>query len=382
MKIEISEDFKDSRAVIKVIGVGGAGGNAVNRMVDAGLRGVELIAANSDAQDLRRSRAEVRIQLGEAVTKGLGVGGDPAKGRAAAQESELQLKEALAGADMVFVTAGMGGGTGTGGAPVAAKLAKDAGALTIGVVTRPFRFEGMLRATLADNGIQELRQSVDTLLVIPNDRLFDVVEANTPSDEAFRRADDVLRKAVQSLSDVITTPGTINMDLNDLRAIMKDAGEALIGMGEAEGSNRAVRAAKEAVTSALLENVDITGAKGLIVNITGRKSTLTLNELDDVMKYIQPQVSPEAKVKVGKGFDEDLGGCIRITVVATGFPALRPGRRSPRSGLRPGTLAARYQGLAPGVQPDVRQAASGPEDWAKPAFLRLKTRKLKLLGDS
>jgi cell division protein FtsZ len=382
MKIEISEDFKDTRAVIKVIGVGGAGGNAVNRMVDAGLRGVEIIAANSDAQDLRRSKAEVRIQIGETITKGLGVGGDPAKGRAAAQESEVQFREVLAGSDMVFVTAGMGGGTGTGGAPVVAKLAKAAGALTIGVVTRPFRFEGMLRANLAENGIQELRQSVDSLLVIPNDRLFDVVDSSTPSDEAFRHADDVLRKAVQSLSDVITTPGTINMDLNDLRAIMKDAGEALIGMGEAEGANRAVRAAKEAVTSPLLENVNITGAKGLIVNITGRKSTLTLSELDEAMGHISPLVSPEAKVKMGKGFDESLGDSIRITVIATGFPPQRAGRHLARAGLRPGTLAARYQGLAPGVLPDSRQASSGPEDWSKPAFLRLKARKLKLQGGS
>jgi len=375
LKIEISEDLKDTRAVIKVIGVGGAGGNAVNRMVESGLRGVELIAANSDAQDLRRSLAEVRIQIGETLTKGLGVGGDPAKGRAAAMESEGALREVLAGADMAFVTAGMGGGTGTGGAPVVAKLAKAAGALTIGVVTRPFRFEGLLRSNLAESGIQELRQSVDTLLVIPNDRLFDVVEDNTPSEEAFRRADDVLRKAVQSISDVITTPGTINMDLNDLRAIMKDAGEALIGLGEAEGPNRAVRAAKEAVTSPLLENVNITGAKGLIVNVTGRKSTLTLSELDEVMKHIGPQASPEAKVKIGKAYDESLGEFIRITVIATGFPPQRGSRSLLRAGARPGL---RYHPQVLGVQSDARlAAAASPEDWIKPAFLRLKVRKLK-----
>jgi cell division protein FtsZ len=378
LKIEISEDFKNTRAVIKVIGVGGAGGNAVNRMVEAGLRGVELIAANSDAQDLRRSLAEVRIQIGETVTEGLGVGGDPAKGRAAALESEGQLREVLTGSNMVFVTAGMGGGTGTGGAPVAARIAREAGALTIGVVTRPFRFEGLLRANLAENGVQELRQNVDTLLVIPNDRLFDVVESNTSSDEAFRKADDVLRKAVQSISDLITTAGTINMDLNDLRAIMKDQGEALIGMGEAEGGNRAVRAAKEAVTSPLLENVNITGARGLIVNITGRKSTVTLNEFDEVMKYIQPQVSAEAKVKVGKAFDESMGDSIRITVIATGFPPQRGGRGL-RTGLRPGGLAARYAGPVPGAVPDHRPASS-PEEWTKPAFLRLKARKLRLQG--
>lgn len=379
MKIQISEDFRESRAVIKVIGVGGAGGNAVNRMSEAGLQGVELIAANSDAQDLRRSLAEVRIQIGETLTKGLGVGGDPAKGRAAALESEEQLREVLTGADMVFVTSGMGGGTGTGGAPVAARLAKELGALTVGVVTRPFRFEGLLRENLAEAGIQELRKSVDTLLVIPNDRLFDVVENTTPSEEAFKRADDVLRKAVQSISDVITTPGTINMDLNDLRAIMKDAGEAIIGLGEAAGANRALRAAKEAVTSPLLENVNITGAKGLIVNVTGRKSTLTLSELDEVMGHIGAQVSPEAKVKMGKAYDESLGEAIRITVIATGFPPQRGGRGLLRAGLRSGLLAARYMPPGAGPRPEARPPGmvATHEDWVKPAFLRLKTRKLK-----
>ena len=284
----------------------------------------------------------------------------------------------LAGADMVFVTACMGGGTGTGAAPVVARLAKTAGVLTIGVVTRPFRFEGILRANLAESGIQELRQNVDTLLVIPNDRLFDVVESNTPSEEAFRRADDVLRRAVQSISDVITTSGIINMDLNDLRAIMKDAGEALIGMGEAQGPNRAVRAAKEAVASPLLENVNITGAKGLIVNVTGRKATLTLSELEEVMDYIHPQVSPEARVKMGKVFDESLGEAIRITVIATGFPPQRTSRLK-RVALRLGHAAAHGPGHIPGTPADGRLAkSSGPEDLLTPAFLRLKTRKLKL----
>ena len=378
MKIEISEDPKETSAVIKVIGVGGAGGNAVNRMADAGLQGVEFIAANSDSQDLRRSKAEVRVQLGEALTKGLGVGGDPQKGRDATLESEDQIKEALSGADMVFVTAGMGGGTGTGGAPVVAKLAKAAGALTIGVVTRPFCHEGMRRANLAEAGIQELRQCVDTLLVIPNDRLFDVVEASTPSEEAFRRADDVLRKAVQCISDLIIVPGIINMDLNDLRAIMKDTGEALIGLGEAEGVNRAIRAAKEAVTSPLLENANITGAKGLIVNITGRSKTLTLSEFNEAAKQISSQVSPEAKVKIGTAFDETLGESVRITVIATGCPAQRGGRRLVRPGARPGLLGARYTPMGPGVLPDSRLGVSGhPEDLMKPAYLRLKSRKLK-----
>ncbi len=377
MKIQISEDFQESRAIIKIIGVGGAGGNAVNRMVEGGLRGAELMVANSDAQDLRRSKALTRIQIGETLTKGLGVGGDSAKGRAAALESETALRETLAGTDMVFVTAGMGGGTGTGGAPVVARIAKEMGALTVGVVTRPFHFEGLLRANVAESGIQELRKAVDTLLVIPNDRLFDIVDVETPSEEAFRKADDVLRMAVQSISDVITTPGVLNVDLADLRAIMKDAGEALIGYGEASGSNRASRAAKAAVTSPLLENVVIDGAKGLIVNVTGRESKLTLAEFGEVMALIQGQVSPEAKVKMGKAFDESLGETLRVTVIATGFPQRRGNRSLLRSGVRPGLLAARYQSQAPGSVPDRAAVATSREDLVKPAFLRLKTRKLR-----
>lgn len=378
MRIQVSEDFKEVRAVIKVIGVGGAGGNAVNRMVAAGLRGVEFIAANSDAQDLRRNQAEVRVQIGESLTRGLGVGGDAKKGREAALESEEHLREVLVGADLVFVTSGMGGGTGTGGAPVVAKLAKDMGALTIGVVTKPFQFEGMNRATIADAGIAEMRKNVDTLLVIPNDRIFDIIESTTPSEEAFRRADDVLRRAVQSISDVITTSGAINMDLADLRAVMKDAGEALIGMGESEGSERALRAAKTAVNSPLLENVVIDGAKGLLVNVTGRKSTLTMHEVEEVMSFISGQVSPDAKTKFGSAYDESLGDFLRITVIATGFPPRRVTRGSLRAGARPGDLSKKYQGLVPGVQPDAHFAqASAEEDWTKPAFQRLKVRKLK-----
>jgi cell division protein FtsZ len=377
LKIQITEDLKETRAVIKVVGVGGAGGNAVNRMVEAGLRGVELIAANSDAQDLRRSLAEVRIQLGETITKGLGVGGDPVKGRTAAEESQQHLDEVVSGADMVFVTAGMGGGTGTGGAPVVAGLAKAAGALTIGVVSRPFGSEGLLRANLAEAGIQEMRKSVDTLLVIPNDRILDIVEDDTPAHEAFRLADDVLRKAVQSISDVITMPGTINVDLNDLRAIMKDAGEALIGMGEASGPGRALRAAKSAVTSPLLENVVIDGAKGILVNVTRSKS-MTMKEIDEVGNFIKGQASPDARTKNGHAYDESLGEAIRVTVIATGFPPQRGNRNLLRAGLKPGGLAARYQPLAPGSQPDSRLAAGSSQDeWMKPAFLRLKSRKLK-----
>jgi cell division protein FtsZ len=380
LRIQVTEDFKESRAVIKVIGVGGAGGNAINRMAEAGLKGVELVAANSDAQDLRRSAAEVRIQLGEDLTRGLGVGGDPAKGRLAALESEEQLTEVLSGADLVFITAGMGGGTGTGGGPVVAKLAKDAGALTIGVVTRPFDFEKLNRATIAEHGIQEMRQNVDTLLVIPNQRLLDVIDSDTPSDAAFRIADDVLRKAIQSISDVITTPGTINMDLNDLRAIMQNAGEALIGMGEESGTGRAVRAAKSAIHSALLENVVMDGAKGLIVNITGRKATLKLSEIEEAMGLITGAASQDAKIKMGNAYDESLGEAIRITVIATGFPSRRGNRNLARAGFRPGP-GGRRGGFPDepldGGPRDSAPPTAAPEEWMKPAFMRLKVRKLK-----
>jgi cell division protein FtsZ len=370
VRVQLSEDSNEVRAVIKVIGVGGAGGNAVNRMAAAGIQGVELIAANSDAQDLGRSQAEIRIQIGEKETGGLGVGGDPSKGRRAAVESEEQLREVLSGADLVFVTTGMGGGTGTGGAPIVAQIARELGALTVGVVTRPFSFEGLRRTTLAEEGIQEMKKSVDTLLVIPNDRLFEIVEMDTASDEAFRMADEVLRKGVQSISDVITTPGQINMDLNDLRAIMKDAGDALIGLGEAAGKGRALAAAKAAVQSPLLENVVIDGARGLVVNITCRRGDLKLMEIEEIMAYITGQASPDAKVKFGKAYDDGLTDGIRITVIATGFPARRSRQlqKLSREGL--GVRVA-----APDA--DLRAAAATAEDLTKPAFLRFKVRRLK-----
>ncbi|MBI4374993.1 MAG: cell division protein FtsZ [Elusimicrobia bacterium] len=377
MRIQVSEELKESRAIIKVIGVGGAGGNAINRMVEAGIQGIELIAANSDAQDLRRSSAEVRVQVGESLTKGLGVGGDPAKGRLAMLESESQVKEVLEGSDLVFITTGMGGGTGTGGAPVVAGWAKEMGALTIGVVTRPFDFEKLNRANIADQGIQEMRKNVDTLLVIPNQRLLDIIDTETTAEAAFRLADDVLRKSIQSISDVITMPGTINMDLNDIRAIMKDAGEALIGMGEASGPGRATRAAKAAIHSPLLENVVMDGAKGLIVNITGRKATLKLSEIDEAMGLITGAASQDARIKMGKAYDESLGDAIRITVIATGFPARRGNRNMLRAGYRPKLSRVDYGVSAPDLE-EKPSMISSPEDWSKPAFLRVKLRKLKL----
>lgn len=368
MRIRPTDDFRESQAVIKVIGVGGAGCNAVNRMVQAGLRGVEFIAANTDAQSLKGSLAEIRIQVGENATRGLGVGGDPVRGRQAMLESEEQFREVLQGADLAFITGGMGGGTGTGGAPVVAGIARSMNVLAIGVVTRPFEFEGLNRARIAEDGLSEMRQSVDTLLVIPNQRLFDIIESSTRSDDAFHLADDVLRKSIQSISDVITTAGVINTDLNDIRVIMKNAGEALIGMGEEEGPGRAHKAAEAAVKSPLLENVAIDGARGLIVNVAGRKDSLMLSEIDEVMRCVKPSVSPDAQIKVGKAYDDSLGDKLRVTVIATGFPPQR--RRGVRRLLT--GLPANWPGEMPPSAP-----ALNPEDWSKPAFMRLKVRRLK-----
>lgn len=376
MRVQLAEDLDEKRAVIKVVGVGGAGGNAINRMFEAGLEGVELVAANSDAQVLRKCQAHVCIQLGEQTTRGLGVGGDPSQGRAAAVESEGALREVLRGADMVFVTTGMGGGTGTGGAPVVARLAKEQGALTVGVVTRPFEFEGLRRSALAEQGIQEMRQSVDTLLVIPNQRLFEVIDLETSHDEAFRVADDVLRKSVQSISDLITVPGMINLDMADLRAVMKDAGEALIGIGEASGPGRALSAAKEATSSPLLENVVMDGAKGLIVNIAGRKATLKTSEVEEIMATIQGSASPEVNLKMGNVFDESLGEALRVTVIATGFPS----RARLRSALLRSGAKAAPGGRSPVEAPSDAQllkSLNEPDQWTKPAFMRLKARKLR-----
>ncbi|UPT72967.1 MAG: cell division protein FtsZ [Elusimicrobiota bacterium] len=377
LRIQLAEDFDEKRTVIKVVGVGGAGCNAINRMVEAGLAGTELIAANSDAQVLRKCQAHVNIQLGEQSTRGLGVGGDSSKGRQAALESEGQLREVLQGADMVFVTTGMGGGTGTGGGPVVARLAKELGALTVGIVTRPFEFEGLRRASIAEQGIQEMRQSVDTLLVIPNQRLFDVIDPDTNHDQAFRVADDVLRKSVQSISDLITVPGLINLDMNDLRAVMKDAGEALIGIGEASGPGRAMSAAREAMSSPLLENVVIDGAKGLIVNIAGRQATLKTSEIEEIVATIQGTASPEVNFKMGNVYNESLGDSIRVTVIATGFPskrsrmAFRPagGRQLP--GARPAPLSEEPSDA------QLLKSLNETDRWTKPAYLRMKVRKLR-----
>jgi cell division protein FtsZ len=312
-------------AVIKVVGVGGGGTNAVNRMVDAGLGGVEFIAVNTDAQALLMADADVKIHIGSAATRGLGAGADPTVGHAAAQESRDELKEALKGADMVFVTAGEGGGTGTGGAPIVAELARELDALTVGVVTKPFAFEGRRRAEQAEVGIQNLRDRVDTLIVIENDRLLQVVEKKTPVTEAFRIADDILRQGVQGITDLITVPGIVNLDFADVRTIMRDAGSALMGIGIASGENRAAEAARTAVSSPLLEQ-SIDGATGILLNVSGG-SDLGLFEVNEAAEVVTGAADANANVIFGAVIDEGLKDEVRVTVIATGFGALRRRRR-------------------------------------------------------
>jgi cell division protein FtsZ len=304
-------------AVIKVVGVGGGGTNAVNRMVDAGLRGVEFIAVNTDAQALQMCDADVKIHIGSKITRGLGAGANPTIGYQAAMESKDELRDALKGADMVFVTAGKGGGTGTGAAPVLAELAKELSALTVGVVTRPFAFEGKRRARQASDGIQTLREKVDTLIVIPNDRLLQVVERRTSVIEAFKVADDVLRQGVQGITDLITVPGLINLDFADVRTIMKDAGSALMGIGVAGGENRAVEAARAAVSSPLLE-ASVEGARGILLNITGG-SDLGLFEINEAAEIISSAADNDCNIIFGAVIDPQLGDEVRVTVIATGF---------------------------------------------------------------
>ena len=308
-----SENF----ALIRVVGVGGAGSNAVNRMIRAELLGVEFIAVNTDAQALVKSHAPTRIRIGDAISRGLGAGGDSVVGERAAQEDLENLRTALDGSDLVFVTAGMGGGTGSGAAPVVAKVAKDLGALTIGIITKPFEFEGKRRAAVADAAAEELRKYVDTLIVIPNERLLNVVSRQTSMEDSFRIADDVLRQAVQGVSDVITVPGIINLDFADVRSIMKDAGSALMGIGRASGENRARAAAELAIASPLLE-LDIQGATGVLVNVAA-SSTVTLHEVNEAINHITERADPEANIIFGTSLDETLADEVQITVIATGF---------------------------------------------------------------
>jgi len=312
-------------AVIKVVGVGGGGTNAVNRMVDAGLKGVEFIAVNTDAQALQMSDADLKIHIGREATRGLGAGADPEVGLAAAQESRDELKESLKGADMIFVTAGEGGGTGTGGAPIVADLARELDALTVGVVTKPFAFEGRLRSERAEVGIQELRDRVDTLIVIENDRLLQVVEKKTSVVDAFRMADDVLRQGVQGVTDLITVPGLVNLDFADVRTIMREAGSALMGIGVASGENRAAEAARTAVSSPLLET-SIEGATGILLNVSGPPG-IGLFEVNEAAEVVTSAADQNANVIFGAVIDDSLGDEVRVTVIATGFGERRRRRR-------------------------------------------------------
>ncbi len=307
----------DQYAHIKVIGVGGGGNNAVNRMIAAGLKGVEFISVNTDSQALQMALASNKIQIGSKLTKGLGAGANPDIGQKAAEESKDDIEQMLRGADMVFVTAGMGGGTGTGAAPVVAEIAKEMGALTVGVVTKPFTFEGKKRLQQAEHGIQTLKEKVDTLITIPNDRLLQVVEKNTSIVEAFRIADDVLRQGVQGISDLIAVPGLINLDFADVKTIMKDTGSALMGIGSSSGDNRAVESARAAISSPLLET-SIEGARGVLLNITGGTS-LGLFEVNEAAEIIAQAADPEANIIFGAVVDERMEDEVRVTVIATGF---------------------------------------------------------------
>lgn len=307
----------DSLATIKVIGVGGGGNNAVNRMIEHGVQGVEFIAVNTDAQALNLSKAEVKMQIGGKLTRGLGAGANPEVGKKAAEESKEQIEEALNGADMVFVTAGMGGGTGTGAAPVIAQIARDLGALTVGVVTRPFTFEGKKRSNQAAGGIESMKEAVDTLIVIPNDRLLEIVDKSTPMLEAFREADNVLRQGVQGISDLIAVPGLINLDFADVKTIMSNKGSALMGIGVSAGENRATEAAKKAISSPLLET-SIDGAQGVLMNITGG-SNLSLYEVQEAADIVATASDQEVNMIFGSVINEDLKDEIVVTVIATGF---------------------------------------------------------------
>src|SRR5215831_11046531 len=370
-------DVQNYLAVIKVIGVGGGGCNAVNRMIDAGLKGVEFISVNTDAQSLLMSDADVKLDIGREITRGLGAGSDPEIGRQAAEDHRDEIEEVLKGADMVFITAGEGGGTGTGGAPIVAEIARGLGALTIAIVTRPFGFEGRRRAVQADAGIQALREKVDTLIVIPNDRLLDVADDRTSMLSAFRMADDVLFHGVQGITDLITTPGLINTDFADVRMIMQNAGSALMGIGHATGDGRAVNAARAAISSPLLE-ASLEGARGLLLNVSG-PSDLGLFEVNEAAEIVRETAHPDANIIFGAVIDDALGDEVRITVIAAGFdrfdgergatPEKREAPSAPRVGRRP---EARRSGLGLDAGDDLGGGddEGGDDEFDVPEFLR------------
>jgi cell division protein FtsZ len=379
----------DSFAKIKVIGVGGGGSNAVNRMIDEGMSGVEFVAINTDAQALLLSNAPRRVRIGEKSTRGLGAGGNPEVGQKAAEESQEELYDVVRGADMVFVACGLGGGTGTGAAPIVAQIAKECGALTIGVVTRPFTFEGQRRSNNAENGINRLKDHVDTLIVIPNDRLLQIVDKRASLQDSFRMADDVLRQGIQGISELITVPGLINLDFADVKSIMSEGGAALMAVGRAKGEDRARVAAEQAISSSLLD-ITIDGARGILFNVTGGPN-MTLFEVDQAAAIIKETAHPEVNLIFGAVVDPNLGEEIRITVIATGFDraGLAPRRiERPTSSGRPAQTPARptqrsvqYEDAHVSRDSSTQQSGSGSmsdfqprsyntDDLDIPAFLR------------
>jgi cell division protein FtsZ len=356
----------ESFARIKVVGVGGGGSNAVNRMIDEGLAGIEFVAVNTDAQALLLSNATTRVRIGDKLTRGLGAGGNPEVGQKAGEESAEELYEVLKGSDMVFITAGIGGGTGTGAAPIVAQIAKEVGALTIGVVTRPFTFEGAKRSKSAEGGIGRLKEHVDTLIVIPNDRLLQLADKRASLNDAFKMADDVLRQGIQGISELITVPGLINLDFADVRTIMSEGGAALMAVGRASGDDRAREAAEQAISSKLLD-ITIDGARGILFNVTGGPN-LSLFEVNQAAAIIKETAHPEVNLIFGAVIDPNMAEEIRVTVIATGFERTAPGaRRLPRRVTAAARAAAREQGkTAEAFQP----AAFDINDLDIPAFLR------------
>jgi cell division protein FtsZ len=376
LRVDFSDELR-AGAKIKVIGVGGGGGNAVNHMIEAGVTGVDFLVANTDAQALRISRAPVKIQLGAKLTKGLGAGANPEIGRRAALEDTDKVIDALEGADMVFVTAGLGGGTGSGGAPIVASLARELHALTVAVVTKPFAFEGKRRMVQAEQGLAELSQSVDTVICIPNERLMQFVDKDTSFFEAFKKADDILRQGVQGISDIITITGIINRDFADIKTIMEGMGYALMGTAEAEGENRAVEATNRAIASPLLEDGSINGAQGILLNITG-SSKLTLFEVHEASSIVQKAAAENANIIFGAVLNESMGDAVKVTVIATGIKserlgikpmtgpsmAVRSAQQSVRSAL------AKKEKLPVEQEPPEMSAEIPENDYDVPAFLR------------
>jgi cell division protein FtsZ len=364
------EDTESAPARIRVLGVGGGGSNAVNRMIAAGIRGIEFIACNTDLQALRKSIAPHKVQLGTRLTKGLGAGADPEIGKNAALEDLDKLNALLAGSDMVFIAAGLGGGTGTGAAPVIAKVAAEQGALTVGIVTKPFLFEGGKRMKQAERGMRDMRDHVDTLITVPNQRLLSFVERDTTHLEAFRIADDILRQAIQGISDLITSPGEINLDFADVKKIMSDMGRALMGTGVASGENRAVSAAQAAISSPLLEDASIDGARGVLMNITGGPD-MTLHEMNEAAEIIQRAADPDAEIIFGCVTDERMAGSVKVTVIATGFDSEHDRPRAAAVDDEPEPQPAKRSHFMRGDDPTgFGPNASAREDFDIPTVLR------------